>query len=526
MRTGRDRVQSLGMGLTLPAILTVIFALGPTVEAAVGAPSQVAAAAGVRAPSADADLLAQVLIAPAGIADPALEIPSLRWVDPAAAEQAWRAIRGLPSPAAQAAAIRKGEVEQLACRDLVEFKEVARRTGADFLFRDAFRGRSWARPALARVLVRSLERFRSEFPSAAVSIGDITQPGCGQVAYGTLVQQLRGDAASDNAGETDSEAFRQQVRRQVRRVLGEPTVVEHATAGDFPLERDRFSDPLTPVLIEKRVLGQSALEPGEAGVPVLRMAVRRFAPEPLPSKPRRAQRQIKAMTKLVAHLLAEGELVRHEVVRTWDPQAGVERAAMLQHRVDRKRGRQLIVLATRPQIGEINLAEVVELRTAKWLPGKPETFRGETRWRPRRDSQGELLGWERWQVLGEAGHLSHDSGRDVDISFITKDNSGLHKVRLKPMDVAATWRWMQIVQETARELGTPVEQILVGKKVRGWLARKLPSEAKDSDLWRSVLQTVPGHDAHHHLRLAQPTASDDARALAELRGEPSRTAGR
>ena len=129
-------------------------------------------------------------------------------------------------------------------------------------------------------------------------------------------------------------------------------------------------------------------------------------------------------------------------------------------------------------------------------------------------------------MLGEAGHLSHDSGRDVDISFITKDNSGLHKVRLKPMDVAATWRWMQIVQETARELGTPVEQILVGKKVRGWLARKLPREAKDSDLWRSVLQTVPGHDAHHHLRLAPPTASDDARALAELRGEPNRTAGR
>ena len=169
---------------------------------------------------------------------------------------------------------------------------------------------------------------------------------------------------------------------------------------------------------------------------------------------------------------------------------------------------------------------MAELRIAAWRPGKPESFRGETRWRPVRSASGEITGWDRWHMLAEAGHVSHDSGRDADISFVTVNNQGLHKVRLKPMDVAATWRWLQLLEETARELGTPVEQILVGKKVRAWLARKLPREAKDSDLWRHTVQMVPGHDAHHHLRLAPPTASDDAQALAELRGEPAHTASR
>lgn len=510
------------MGLTLPTLLTVLFALGPMVEAERSTPLAGESGPAAHAPS-DPQLIAQALVAGAGTADPEVTLPSLRWVDPTSAEQAWREIRALPSPAAQAAAIRKGDVEQLACRDLVDFKDVVRRTGADFQFRDAFRGRHWARPALARVLVRALERFRLEHPAAAVSIGDITQPGCGQVAYGTLVQQLRVDAD----GQVDGEGGAlQPLRAQVRRLLGEPTVVEHATAADFPLERDRFDDLATPVLIEKRVLGQSVTGDDEGGAALLRVAVRRFALAPLPGKPRRAARQVKGMLKLVEHLLAEGELVRHELVRTWDPAAAVERTALLQHRVDRRRGRQVVVVSTRPQIGALDLDEVVELRVAKWLAGKPETFRGETRWRPLRDGAGAFAGWQRWQVLSEAGHLSHDSGRDVDVSFVTKDNNGLHKVRLKTMDVAATWRWLQIIDETARELGTPVEQILVGKKVRGWLARKLPSEAKDSPLWRAVLQTVPGHDAHHHVRLVPPTASDDARALAELRGEPNRTAAR
>ena len=492
--------------MTLPAILSFLFALGPAAGAPAAAPAE----------------LTRALTAGGGTyPDPAVMLPELTWVLPEEAEQAWRKVKHLVSPAAQAAAIRRGGIEQLACRDLIDFKEVAKRAGADFQFRDAFRGRSWARPALARLLVRSLDRFRQEYPQAALSVGDIAQPGCGQVAYGTLVQQWRADPAGGAASQAH-----QRLRQSVRRVLGEPTVVEEALARDFPLEADRFTSPATPILIERRVLGHSGWD-AEADQPaLLRTATRRFARDPLPSKPKRAQRQVAKMLKMVKKLLEDGELVRHELARSWDPVAGVERSAMVQHRVDRDRGRQLLVVATRPQLGQLDLSQVAELRIAAWRPGKPESFRGETRWRPLRDLSGAITGWDRWQMLSEAGHVSHDSGRDADISFVTINNQGLHKVRLRPMDVTATWRWLQILDETARELGTPVEQVLVGKKVRAWLARKLPREAKDSDLWRHTVQMVPGHDAHHHLRLAPPTASDDAQALAELRGAPANTASR
>ena len=525
MHTARDRLQSQSMGVTLSAIFSLLFALGAVAESTDILPQNAL-------PNAPVELARTLTATHGAFADPAVSLPRLTWVLPEQAEQAWLKVKHLASPAAQAAAIRRGGIEQLACRNLVDFKDVARRTGADFLFRDAFRGRSWARPALARVLVRSLERFRQEYPESALSIGDIAQPGCGQVAYGTLVQQWGTGEAADAAAPDH-----QHLRQQIRRVLGEALVVEHAVSGDFPLESDRFSAPSTPILIERRVLGHSGLDAANTSSPtsataaaatptLLRTATRRFARDPLPNKPKRAQRQVAAMLKLVRRLLEEGELVRHELARSWDPVAGLERTAMVQHRVDRERGRQVLVVATRPMLGRLDLSQVAELRISAWRPGKPESFRGETRWRPLRNAAGEITGWDRWHMLAEAGHSSHDGGRDADISFVTTTNQGLHKVRLKPMDVAATWRWLQIVDETARDLGTPVEQILVGKKVRAWLARKLPRELKESALWRTTVQVVPGHDAHHHLRLAAPTASDDAQALADLRGEPAHTASR
>ncbi len=241
--------------MTLPAILSFLFALGPAAGAPAAAPAE----------------LTRALTAGGGTyPDPAVMLPELTWVLPEEAEQAWRKVKHLVSPAAQAAAIRRGGIEQLACRDLIDFKEVAKRAGADFQFRDAFRGRSWARPALARLLVRSLDRFRQEYPQAALSVGDIAQPGCGQVAYGTLVQQWRADPADEAASQAH-----QRLRQSVRRVLGEPTVVEEAVASDFPLETDRFTSPATPILIERRVLGHSGWDAETDQPALLRTATRR-----------------------------------------------------------------------------------------------------------------------------------------------------------------------------------------------------------------------------------------------------------
>ncbi len=458
--------------------------------------------------------IAQALTATSGEhADPDLDLPKLVWTDAEQAESAWMRLKSMTSPASQAMAIRRGGVEQLVCRDLIDFREVATRAGSTLAFRDQFRGRSWVRPALARVLLRAAEKFTEEYPDVQLTLGDIAQPGCGQLSYGTLVRQVvdrHGDPAA------------QRLLARARRVLGEPMIIEQVDSTEFPLESDRFSKP-TPVLVEQRVVGVSGAG-SETGL--VRLAVRRFAREALPTKPRQLARVLATMLRDARRVLADGEVVRQSASHSWDPVSGEDRVAFLQHRVDKQKGLQVLAITTRPMTAGLELAKVIELRVARWKPGKPESFAGETRWRPLRDAAAEVVGWDRWRMLGEAGHVTHLAGRDVDISYASRGNQGLSHVRLKKIDAKLSFRWFQILTETAASYGTPVERIWVGPHVRAWLKRKLPSGERGSDLWQQLVQTLPGHDAHHHLRLASPSAEDDAQALAELRSEPLATARR
>lgn len=469
----------------------------------------------IRADGARAMAVTEALFAAGAHPDPGVQLPALRLVDPGQAESAWAAIGQLDAPADQAKAIAQSGVRGLVCRDLVDFRGLAQAIASPFEFRDDTRGRSWARPALARVLVRAQARFAAEFPSARLTVGDIAQPGCGQLAYGTLVRQFGGDSASTTA---------RQLVRAARRVLGEPMVLQWATAADFPSESERFDAPTDRVLVETRILGVADPSvPEPAGQ--LRIATRRFVQVAPPKKARAASRQIARMQATVERLLAHGELVRHQAVRTWDASRGQEVVGWLQQRVDKRKGLQLHWIGARAIVGAPDWNSLVEARLSAWKPGKPESFAGETRWRPLRDPSGAVAGWDHWKMLHEAGHMSHAGGRDADLGFVTVDNRGMSHVRLKKLDVAATYRWMEILTETAQQLGSPVEGIFVGKHVRHFMNKRLSKEHRQSELWQHVVQVVPGHDAHHHVRLSMPTAHDDAVALAELKTEPVRSAG-
>ncbi|MBM4345115.1 MAG: hypothetical protein FJ100_17225 [Deltaproteobacteria bacterium] len=494
----------------------VAFAVGdPLAPAHVeGAPLHTAPAA-IAPDAARALAVGHALVARGAHADPGLVLPPLRWVDPALAETVWASIGLLDAPADQVKAIAQSGVRGLACRDLVDVRGLAEALASPIGFRDDTRGRSWARPALARVLLRAQARFAGEYPSARLTVGDIAQPGCGQLAYGTLVRQFAGASVAMVA---------QPLLRAARRVLGEPMVLQETTAAEFPDEKDRFDHTDQRVLVETRVLGVAGNGVG-AAPDLVRTATRRFVQLPPPKKARAAQRQVAKMRAAVERLLASGELVRHQAVRTWDPDRGEEVVAWLQHRVDKRKGLQLHWIGSRAIAGAPHWESLVEVRLSSWKPGKPESFAGELRWRPQRDEAGTVAGWDRWKMLHEAGHMSHAGGRDADLGFVTVDNRGMSHVRLKKLDVAATYRWMELLAETAQQLGTPLEGIFVGKHVRHHMNRRLSRDHRQADLWQNVVKVVPGHDAHHHVRLAMPTAHDDAVALAELKGEPVRSAG-
>jgi hypothetical protein len=227
------------------------------------------------------------------------------------------------------------------------------------------------------------------------------------------------------------------------------------------------------------------------------------------------------------------------MVPEWDDALGQGVQRHVEHRVDARAGKQLLVVrdaeptpAPVARKGKhaganrrgLDLAGVRELRLAKWNPRKPGSWAGEQRWRPDPTQQ---VGFARQVMLGEAGHITHLSGRDADVSFITIANSAHLPRKVRLIDAAATWRWFEVLDQAATDAGTPLEKILVSKRVRKWLARAVPRSKRKCDaarierakyLWQHVVTVSPGHDAHHHIRIQTPRDGEDAAAMMGLTG--------
>ena len=184
--------------------------------------------------------------------------------------------------------------------------------------------------------------------------------------------------------------------------------------------------------------------------------------------------------------------------------------------VDDRRGLQLVVVSSAKPGRRPRLDDALVVSIARWSDKIPGSLRGERRW----DRVAECLpgdpAWTRWQQLYEAGHISHHSGRDADISYVTVDDDHHFAVALDAMDVTATWRWLELLVATGDDLNIPVERIFIDRSVRRHLAARLPRAAKRTRLWRSILQNSGGHDAHHHVRTRPISAAAERRAAAAL----------
>ena len=448
-------------------------------------------------------------------------IAPLQWVEPDAIEYTLARIRGLGDPAQQLREVADAGLEQMACRGLVDFRGLSAVRGGGFGYRDQFRGRSWMRPALARVVLRAHEAFRAERPANWVTVADATQPGCGQLSYGTLVRMVE-DAMTPEARaslarmaglnavalDDDLASEPQRLLGQVQFLSGQPGVAEMRTAADFPLEHDRFHTVNQSVLVEHRILARGKTEDGE-GRTVLRVATRRFALLPGLPKPRQQKRLISGMHKQFQRVWQDGLTIRSELVEDFDPQAGT-RQVWLTHKVHQAAGVQVVVLSGSQPDAHFSPDDAIEVRLSKWHDRKPGNGNGEVRWRP------TAQGWQRWLLLSEAGHMTHAGGRDTDISYVTADNTEHLRVRLNRIDVAGTWRWWELLDETARAAGTPLERIYVDGKVRALFNHRLPPAAKTTRLWQDVVAVSAGHDAHHHVRLASAPAEREGAALVDL----------
>jgi penicillin-insensitive murein endopeptidase len=115
-------------------------------------------------------------------------------------------------------------------------------------------------------------------------------------------------------------------------------------------------------------------------------------------------------------------------------------------------------------------------------------------------------------------HLSHQSGRDVDISFYYVDGSAAWYARAhqKNLDVPRTWAFVKALIEE-----TDVEMILIDHSIQR-LIREHALQSGEDAAWveqlfrgrgaeRPLILHAPGHATHLHIRFYSPIAQETAR---------------
>ena len=376
---------------------------------------------------------------------------------------------------------------------LIDLRALEGRGLPPFGSRDRTRGRTWVTPTMAAVLISAHRIFTSKHPGTKLTLGDLAQPGGGNLLHNVIVRDVKGPEALAllNAAHLQG---------------GRWSVDHYGRAADFPGELGRFNSPEDEVWTHHVLHARHASKEGAVS---LRTRTIRYT---FPTRP-----DEDARTLAFGHFkrtARRGTLVQSQRVRETTPE-GTLRTMWRQHWVDPQAKRQLITLSSREQKRRLRMSSVHSVRYAHWQQRKPGSLPKETHWRRAVDASPEAP-WVRWQAMREAGHVTHMAGSDADISFVTHGNRRHFAVDVSALDARRTWEWFEALDEAAQRLGTEVDGILISRVIIRALERHLSKEEKRSRLWRSRIKRAGGHDAHHHLRLAPPNATSRARAAALL----------
>jgi len=385
----------------------------------------------------------------------------------------WATLKSISDPKKQLSAIRQSTILTSACDSLIDFRKLTEERKLPIRWRDQHRGRTWMDPTTATTLLYALESFNDNHPGYTLTLGDMAQAGCGQLEYGTLISHVE---------DTETEEAATELLNQARLHGGTP-VVQTIIGSSRPRK-----------MVEKTLLGHSF---NDQGLMTLRVATRTYRRQGVGPNGR-ARHRVRMWDKQLDTINA---IETKRVITTLE--SGRSKRLWYQHWVSQELEKQVIVLSSRrlnvQQPLSEQLAHIDEMRFSRWDIKKPLSFKAERRWVRRKGARSSR--WESWALVHEAGHQTHTSGRDVDISYVTKSNYRHFNGSWKAIDSQRTWKWFEILVQAAQEVGGHVEKILVGPRIHRILKRRLPKKVRNTHLFRKVLKRVDGHDAHHHLRL-------------------------
>jgi len=414
---------------------------------------------------------------------PSLQERSADWI-----ATRWMEVKSADSQVEQHRLHRRHRLNRLRCRGLLPITDYMRRDSPPLRLRDTLRERTAARPEMVAVVSLAIQRLHKKAPKAVITVGDISQPGCGQIRYGVVVRFLKGKHA-DN------------LKRIAVEHYGAPTVFEPVDPMFFIDEYPRFSGKLGPIWWERRLTGVTTT--GE-----LRVEERRFdvgdwlAPISIRRLILRTRKRLRdrdnVVRSRVRHVDATGE-------RRW-----VHRATWTHWET-----RRWIEVIWQPGASrhQVTVQSVLRVREARILKRKPTSRQYEERYLFWDDGEAGV-NVRRHNVLYEAHHSSHMAGLDADLSYVTEGNMGPFEPTLGIINAAASWAWLGELRRAARDLRVPIRAMFVDKTVRNRLLR-VPGVSRRDSMWRTV-KVSPGHDSHVHLRL-EATSRFRNKSLDEIR---------
>lgn len=402
----------------------------------------------------------------------AADLPQLIERGSVAVQAGWESVKEAPDRAEQLRRIRSGRLLRLRCNDTLPFEVLMRRAGEGAQLRDTVRWRTAARPEMAALILEAMRLLREKVPNARVSVGDIAQPGCGQIRYGTLIRFVP---------ESEAKALTDAARVE----YGALTIRELLPPEHFTDEWPRFHEDLGPVHVERILTGRT--RDGQ-----LRLELRRFDP---------GQRLgADSVTRLLERT---GERVAARARVTWDrvwhtPEQG-EAVRLRRATWHNPRTNRWMEAVFRPgNVRPVTARNLLRVREARTDPRKPTSLKFEERYRFEWDGEAGVR-VRRHTLHYEAHHSSHIGGLDADLSYVTHNNANHFVPDMALLDPLATWHWMKALDTAARNLSIPLKALFVDRSIIQ-LLKSVPEASRRDRVWRK-LRRSPGHDSHVHVRI-------------------------
>ena len=399
------------------------------------------------------------------------KVPSLKNKSAVGIQNSWKAIKAERNVFKQRDLLNSSNLHRAYCPDVLDAAKWVRRAGSLLQLRDTTRYRTAIRPELLATMEIARRLFEKESPGKRLVLGDVAQPGCGQIAFGTVVRFV---------APTELEILKKQFSYR----FGFWSKMRAVSPNDYVDEYPRFENLYGPLWVEEAITGVTKSGKG-------RIERRRFIGGTALKDYARARlirriRQRLSDKKLVErdwvyHGNASGKLRRHRRAVWVDPERSLWMEVVWKYR----RGRRT------------NSRSLERVRFSRYDRKKPGSRRDEYRYIFGDDGEAGVVVQE-YSIVYEAHHTSHLAGFDADISYVTTSNQG-HFDTEEPLDATASWHWLNALYSGAQKAGVPLRAMFVDPKIIA-LLRTVDGADRKLPIWRK-LRPSPGHDSHVHIRV-------------------------